>query len=40
MGCMLSVESMPGAGSTFTLAFAPAVPVSVPVTNRLMRRAG
>jgi PAS domain S-box-containing protein len=39
MGCMLSVESMPGAGSTFTLAFAPAVPVSVPVTNRLMRRA-
>jgi two-component system, sensor histidine kinase and response regulator len=31
MGCMLSVESMPGAGSTFTLAFthANAVPVSV-----------
>ena len=30
MGCMLSVESMPGAGSTFTLAFAPAVPVTAP----------
>jgi signal transduction histidine kinase len=31
MGCMLSVESMPGAGSTFTLAFShvDAVPVSV-----------
>ena len=31
MGCMLSVESTPGAGSTFTLAFAHAnaVPVSV-----------
>ena len=36
MGCMLSVESMPGAGSTFTLAFshANAVPVSA---SRLFR---
>ena len=30
MGCMLSVESMPGAGSTFTLAFSPAVPITAP----------
>lgn len=30
MGCMLSVESMPGAGSTFTLSFAPVVPVAAP----------
>ena len=36
MGCMLSVESMPGTGSTFTLAFAHtnAVPVS---TSRLFQ---
>jgi PAS domain S-box-containing protein len=32
MGCMLSVESMPGAGSTFTLVFAPAtaLPLAAP----------
>ena len=30
MGCMLSVESTPGAGSTFTLAFSPAVPITAP----------
>ncbi len=35
MGCQLSVESMPGAGSTFTLAFAPAVPVT-PVAARTL----
>ena len=29
MGCMLSVESMPGAGSTFTLVFAPANALAV-----------
>jgi signal transduction histidine kinase len=28
MGCMLSVESMPGGGSTFTLGFAPEIPVT------------
>jgi len=38
MGCMLSVESMPGAGSSFTLVFAPAVPVSAPITHRLASR--
>jgi PAS domain S-box-containing protein len=40
MGCMLSVESMPGAGSSFTLAFAPAVPVSAPVTHHLASHTG
>lgn len=40
MGCMLSVESMPGAGSTFTLSFAPALPVAPPAsrTHAVQRR--
>ncbi len=40
MGCMLSVESMPGTGSSFTLAFAPEIPVTTPVPRALASRAG
>ena len=35
MGCMLSVESMPGAGSTFTLVFAPANALEVASSGTL-----
>ncbi len=40
MGCMLSVESMPGAGSTFTLAFAPSIPVVTRPPQLLVSQTG
>ncbi len=40
MGCMLSVESTPGAGSVFTLSFMPAVPVTTSAPRALASGTG